>query len=109
MSQSACCSNKIPARIYLQDGKKQHALTIPHQRDRVLKFVQIDKTALNLQRIILRCLVNKLNIRNMLNQLSLIQLVKVPPRGQNIVDVFITNAPHNWKKVKGGSEKPSKI
>ena len=51
-------------------------------------------------RIIIAGDINKLNIRNLLNQLSLIQLVKVPTRGQNILDVFITNAPHDWKKVK---------
>lgn len=44
--------------------------------------------------------INKLNIRNLLDQLSFAQLVKVPTRGQNILDVFITNAPHYWKKVK---------
>ena len=60
MSQSACRSNKIPVRI---TRRKKHARTIPHQRDRVLKFVQIDKTALNLPRIIPRCLV--LNARSL--------------------------------------------
>ena len=43
---------------------------------------------------------NKLNIYNLLNQLSFAQLVKSPTRGKNILDVFITNVPHYWKKVK---------
>ena len=43
---------------------------------------------------------NKLNIYNLLNQLSFAQLVKSPTRGDNILDVFITNVPHYWKKVK---------
>ena len=43
---------------------------------------------------------NKLNIYNLLNQLSFAQLVKSPTRGENILDVFITNVPHYWKKVK---------
>ena len=44
--------------------------------------------------------VNQLDIRNLLNQPSFVQLVKVPTRGQRILDVFITNAPHYWKRVK---------
>jgi hypothetical protein len=36
---------------------------------------------------------NKLNIRNLLFELSFAQLVKSPTRGENILDVFITNAP----------------
>ena len=37
---------------------------------------------------------NKLNIRTLLNQLSLFQMVKTPTRGDNILDVFITNVPN---------------
>ena len=43
---------------------------------------------------------NKLNIRTLLNQLCLFQMVKTPTRGNNILDVFITNVPNNWKNVK---------
>ncbi len=43
---------------------------------------------------------NKLNICSLLNQLSLFQMVKTPTRGANILDVFISNIPHYWKKVK---------
>ena len=43
---------------------------------------------------------NKLNIRTLLNHLSLFQMVKTPTRGDNILDVFITNIPHFWKKIK---------
>ena len=32
--------------------------------------------------------------------MSFAQLVKSPTRGENILDVFITNVPHYWKKVK---------
>ena len=51
-------------------------------------------------KIILASDVNNLNIRSVLNQLSFTQLVKVPTRGQKILDVFITNAPNYWKNVK---------
>ena len=27
-------------------------------------------------------------------------MVKIPTRGDNILDVFITNIPHFWKKIK---------
>ena len=43
---------------------------------------------------------NKLNIRTLLNQPFLFQMVKTPTRGDNILDVFITNVPNYWKKVK---------
>ena len=43
---------------------------------------------------------NKLNIRTLLNQLSLFQMVKTPTRGDNILNIFITNVPNYWKKVK---------
>ena len=43
---------------------------------------------------------NKLNIYNLLDQLSFVQLVKSPTRGVNVLDVFITNVPHYWKNVK---------
>ena len=41
----------------------------------------------------------QLDIRPLLNQLSLKQMVKSPTRGQRILDVFITNAPHLWTKI----------
>ena len=41
---------------------------------------------------------NKLNIRTLLNQLSFFQMVKTPTRGDNILDVFITNVANYWKK-----------
>ena len=31
---------------------------------------------------------------------SLSQMVKKPTRGENILDVFITNTPHLWEKVR---------
>ena len=43
---------------------------------------------------------NKLNIRTLLNQLSLFQMVKTTTRGDNILDVFITNVSNYWKKLK---------
>ena len=44
--------------------------------------------------------VNQLDINKMLrNHLSLAQLVKSPTRGQRLLDVFLTNAPHFWKKT----------
>ncbi len=52
-------------------------------------------------RLIIAGDINKLNIiRNLLHQLPATQLVKVPTRGQNILDVFITNAHYDWKQVK---------
>ena len=46
--------------------------------------------------------INRLNIRDLLNQLSLsfAQLVKSSTRGNNILDVFVTNAPHYWREIK---------
>ena len=44
--------------------------------------------------------INKLNIHDLLSQQSLIQMVKTPTRCNNILDVFITNVPHYWKKVQ---------
>ena len=44
--------------------------------------------------------INKLNIHELLSQQSLIQMVKTPTRRNNILDVFITNVPHYWKKVQ---------
>ena len=40
--------------------------------------------------------INQLDIRDLLYQLSLAQIVKVPALGDSIRDVFITNAPHLW-------------
>ena len=44
--------------------------------------------------------INRLNIRDLLNQLSFAQLVRSSTRGNNILDVFVTNAPHYWKEIK---------
>ena len=44
--------------------------------------------------------INKLNIHEFLSQQSLIQMVITPTRRNNILDVFITNVPHYWKKVQ---------
>ena len=44
--------------------------------------------------------VNQLNTKEITNQLSFVQLVKSPTRGQRILDVFLTNVPHFWKKIK---------
>ena len=43
--------------------------------------------------------VNQLDIKMLINHLSLAQLVKSPTRGQRLLDVFLTNAPHFWKKT----------
>ena len=44
--------------------------------------------------------VNQLDIKMLINHLSLAQLVKpTPTRGQRILDVFLTNVPHFWKKT----------
>ena len=44
--------------------------------------------------------INKLNIHDLLSQQSLIQMVKSPTRCNNILDVFVTNVSHYWKKVQ---------
>ena len=44
--------------------------------------------------------INRLNIRDLLNQLSFAQLVKSSTRCNNILDVFVTNAPHYWREIK---------
>ncbi len=44
--------------------------------------------------------INRLNIRDLLNQLSFAQLVRSSTRGNNILDVFVTNAPHYWREIK---------
>ena len=44
--------------------------------------------------------INRINIHDLLSQQSLIQMVKTPTRCNNILDVFITNVPHYWKKVQ---------
>ena len=44
--------------------------------------------------------ISKLNIHELLSQQSLIQMVKTPTRCNNILDIFITNVSHYWKKVQ---------
>ena len=44
--------------------------------------------------------INKVKIQELLSQQSLIQIVKTSTRCNNILDVFITNVPHYWKKVQ---------
>ena len=43
---------------------------------------------------------NKLIIYNLLNQLLFTQLVKSRTIGEYILDVFITDVPHYWEKIK---------
>ena len=43
---------------------------------------------------------NKLNIRTLLNHLSLFQMVKTPTKVDNTLDIFIKNIPHIWKKTR---------
>lgn len=43
--------------------------------------------------------INQLDIRPLLNQLCLKQMVKSSTRGQRILEIFITNAPHLWTKI----------
>ena len=42
---------------------------------------------------------NRLDIKDLLNQLSLAQIVKDQTRGNNILDTFITNAPRLCRKA----------
>ena len=51
-------------------------------------------------KIIIAGYINKFNIHELRSQQSLIQMVKTPTRRNNILDVFITNVPHYWKKVQ---------
>ena len=44
--------------------------------------------------------VNQLDINCLLNQHSLAQIVKIPTRGVRTLDVFITNFPQLWTKVR---------
>ena len=41
-----------------------------------------------------------MNINSLLNQHSLAQIVKIPTRGVRTLDVFITNFPQLWTKVR---------
>lgn len=51
-------------------------------------------------RIIIAGDVNQLKYKDLLVHASLSQMVKKPTRGENILDVFITNTPHLWEKVR---------
>ena len=42
---------------------------------------------------------NQLDYKDFLTQLNLLQMVKTPTRKDKILDVFITNVPHFWRKV----------
>ena len=44
--------------------------------------------------------VNQLDINCLLNQHSLAQIVKIPTRDVRTLDVFITNFPQLWSKVR---------
>lgn len=44
--------------------------------------------------------VNQLKYKDLLLHASLSQMVKKPTRGENILDVSITNIPYLWEKVK---------
>ena len=41
--------------------------------------------------------INQLNIRDLISQHNLVQMVKKPTRGDRILDVFLTNKTHLWK------------
>lgn len=41
--------------------------------------------------------INKLNIRDLISQHNLVQMIKKPTRCERILDVFLTNRPHLWK------------
>ena len=41
--------------------------------------------------------INQLNIRDLLRQHNLVQMVKKPTRGDRILDVFLTNKTRLWK------------
>ena len=51
-------------------------------------------------KIILAGDVNQLKYKDLLVHASLSQMVKKATRGENILDVFITNTPYLWEKVK---------
>ena len=51
-------------------------------------------------RLIIAGDVNQLDINCLLNQHSLAQIVKIPTRGVRTLDVFITNFPQLWSKVR---------
>ena len=59
---------------------------------------QLLLTAPNIK-IIIAGDINKLNISSLLKQQSLFQMLKTPTRGDNILDVFITNIPHYCRKI----------
>ena len=44
--------------------------------------------------------VNQLKYKDLLVHASLSQMVKKPTRGENVLDVFMTNTPYLWEKVK---------
>ena len=41
--------------------------------------------------------INKLNIRDLISQQSLVPTIKKPTRCERILDLFLTNRPHLWK------------
>ena len=63
--------------------------------DSVEKLLSINPNS----KIIIAGDVNQLDIKTLKNHLSPAQLVKSPTRGQKILDVFLTNVPHFWKKT----------
>ena len=63
--------------------------------DFVEKLLSINQNS----KIIIAGDVNQLDIKMLKNHLSLAQLVKSPTRGQRILDIFLTNVPHFWKKT----------
>ena len=44
--------------------------------------------------------INQLEIKTLLNYHSLVQIMNLLTRGQNILDVFVTNVPNFWSKAK---------
>ena len=51
-------------------------------------------------RVILAGYINQLKLNTLMHQFSLSQLVKKPTRGNNIMDVFLTNTPFEFSAVK---------
>ena len=63
--------------------------------DSVEKLLSINPNS----KIIIAGDVNQLDIKMLINHLSLAQLVKSPTRGQRLLDVFLTNVLHFWTKT----------
>jgi hypothetical protein len=86
----------IAALYHPTDTNQQNSLDlINHLMDSCELIQSTDPNA----KIVIWGDINQLDIRPLLNQICLKQTIKSPTRGQRILDVFITNAPHLWTKI----------